>query len=79
MVLLLKFEGGLMSQNVKKITVEIPEELLKKAMNQTKKGLTDTIRQGLTLLAESSTYKTLKDLKGKGEFEFNWKTLKEDR
>lgn len=68
-----------MSKNPKKITVEISEELLEKAMNQTKKGLTDTIRQGLTLLAESSNYKDLKNLKGKGEFEFNWKTLKEDR
>ncbi len=68
-----------MSRNAKKITVEIPEDILRKAMNQTKKGLTETIRQGLTLLAESSTYKSLKNLKGKGEFEFTWKALKEDR
>jgi hypothetical protein len=63
----------------KKITVEISEDLLEKAMNQTQTGLTDTIRQGLTLLAESSTYKKLKNFKGKGEFEFQWQDLKEDR
>lgn len=63
----------------KKITVEIPEDLLEKAMSQTQAGLTDTIRQGLTLLAESSTYKKLKNFKGKGEFEFQWQDLKEDR
>lgn len=71
--------GGAMSRTAKKITVEIPEELLEKAMAKTKKGLTETVRQGLALLAESSTYKNLKNLKGKAEFQLTWQELKEDR
>lgn len=63
----------------KKITVEINSELLEKAMGQTQKGLTETIRQGLMLLAESSTYRKLKSLKGKGHTDLDWKKLKEDR
>lgn len=63
----------------KKITVEVPEELLEKAMSQTQTNMTDTIRQGLILLAESSTYKKLKNFKGKGKFEFQWEALKDDR
>lgn len=68
-----------MSQTAKKITVEVNAELLEKAMKQTHKGLTETIRQGLTLLAESSTYKNIKNLKGKGKFQLKWQQLKEDR
>ncbi len=68
-----------MSQTAKKITVEVNTQLLEKAMNQTQKGLTETIRQGLILLSESTTYKNIKKLKGKGQFELSWQKLKEDR
>ena len=68
-----------MSQVARKVTVEINADLLDKAMDQTQKGLTETIRQGLILLAESRTYGNIKKLKGKGAFGLDWKKLKEDR
>ena len=68
-----------MRRPTKKITIEVPEELLEKAMSQIQTNLTETIRQGLTLLAESSTYEKLKSFKGKGKFEFQWNALKEER
>jgi len=68
-----------MQKNSKKITIEISQDLLERAMDQTSKGITETIRQGLYLLSEASTYKELKNLKGKGKFNLSWKKLKEDR
>ena len=64
---------------VKKLTLEVPFDLLQKAQNQTGEGITETIRQGLRLLAESSSYESLKKYKGKAKFEMKWKELKEDR
>ena len=63
----------------KKITVEIPYDLLESAQNQTKKGITETIRQGLRHIAASRSYENLLKSKGKIKKKINWKRLKEDR
>lgn len=65
--------------NSKKITVDIPEELLHDAQAQTGKGITETVKQGLQLLAASKAYKNLLKLEGKVELSVNWRKLKEDR
>lgn len=62
-----------------KITVIVPQNLLKKARSATGKGITATIHQGLELLAASQAYNDLRSLKGKVEFSIKLKELREDR
>lgn len=63
----------------KKITVQIPGGLLKKAQSATGEGITPTIRQGLELLAAARAYSKLRRLRGKIRFGINLKKLREDR
>lgn len=63
----------------KKITIEVPQTLLKKAREATGKGITATIRQGLELVAASRAYEGLRKLRGKVKFSINLKKLREDR
>jgi predicted nucleic acid-binding protein len=48
----------------RKITVELPEELLKKAQRASGTGVTQTVRTGLELLAASDTYARLRRFRG---------------
>ncbi len=63
----------------RKITVQIPEELLKKAQSETGKGITETVRRGLKLIAASNSYKELIRAKGKVKFSKSLDELKHDR
>ena len=63
----------------RKITVEIPAELLEKAQQASGGGITETIRSGLQLLAASRTYTRLRRLRGKVRFARTWRELKADR
>jgi hypothetical protein len=63
----------------RKVTVELPEELLQKAQKSTGKGITATIRQGLELVAAGRTYDQLRKLKGSVELSIDLKALREDR
>jgi hypothetical protein len=63
----------------RKVTVELPEELLQRAQESTGKGVTATIREGLELVAAGRAYRELRKLRGKVEFSIDWKTLREDR
>jgi hypothetical protein len=63
----------------RKITVEIPQELLEKAQQASGSGITQTIRTGLQLLAASQAYDNLRQLRGKVHFSRTWEELKEDR
>ena len=49
----------------RKITVHVPEDLLEKARRSTGRGITETVRQGLRLVAASETYASLRELRGK--------------
>jgi len=64
---------------VRKITVEIPEDLLEKAQQASGKGITQTVRTGLQLVAASQVYKDLLKLEGKVRFSRTWQELKHDR
>jgi len=64
---------------VRKITVEVPRELLKKAQRASGTGITQTIRTGLQLVAASHTYARLRQLRGKVRFSRTWEELKTDR
>jgi len=63
----------------RKITVEVPSELLRKAQKSTGEGITGTIRRGLELVAAGRAYQELRRLRGRVNFSIDWKKLREDR
>jgi hypothetical protein len=63
----------------KKVTVELPTELLQRAQEFTGQGVTSTIRRGLELLAASRAYDELLKLKGKVKISVDMQALREDR
>jgi len=52
----------------RKITVEVPIELLEKAQQASGASITQTVRTGLQLVAASQTYARLRQLRGKVRF-----------
>jgi hypothetical protein len=63
----------------RKITVEVPEDLLRKAQQSTGSGITATIRTGLELVAARRAYAGLRKLRGKVDFSVTIDDLREDR
>ena len=63
----------------KKITVHVPGGLLEKARRETGEGITETVRQGLRLVAAGVTYRKLRKLRGKVKIEIDLRELREDR
>jgi len=63
----------------RKITVEVPGDLLEKAQEASGLGITQTIKTGLQLVAASGTYARLRQLRGKVRFSRTWQELKTDR
>ena len=63
----------------RKITVEVPEELLEKAQQASGAGITQTVRTGLRLVAASRAYARLRSLRGKVRFSRTLSELKADR
>jgi hypothetical protein len=66
-------------ERARKITVEIPPELLEKAQRASGAGITKTVRTGLQLVAASETYAKLRGLRGKVRFTRTLADLKVDR
>jgi len=52
----------------RKISVNVPVNLLEQAQQATGAGISQTIRIGLQLLAARRTYMRLRQLRGKGRF-----------
>jgi hypothetical protein len=63
----------------RKITVEIPEELLERALEASSEGITQTVRRGLELIAASPAYEELRRLRGKVRLGLDLRALREDR
>ena len=63
----------------RKITVEVPPELLERAQRASGTGITQTVRTGLLLVAASRTYDRLRQLRGKVRFAHTAAELKADR
>jgi hypothetical protein len=63
----------------KKVTIEVPEELLEKAQQATGTGITQTIRTGLQLVAASQAYANLRKARGTFRFSRTLAELKDDR
>jgi hypothetical protein len=63
----------------RKITVEVPPELLEKAQKASGTGITETVRAGLKLVAASQAYARLRELRGQVHFSRTLDELKADR
>jgi hypothetical protein len=63
----------------RKITVEVPQELLERAQEASGTGVTQTVRTGLQLVAASRTYARLRKLRGKVRLSRTAAELKSDR
>jgi len=63
----------------RKITVEVPEDLLEKAQLASGASITQTVRTGLQLVAASGAYASLRQLRGKVRFSRTTAELKADR
>ena len=66
-------------QKPRKITVEVPAELLEKAQRASGSGVTQTVRAGLQLMAASEAYARLLQFRGKVRFSRSVEELKDDR
>ena len=66
-------------ETARKITVEVPLDLLEKAQQATGAGITHTVRAGLQLVAASRTYARLRQLRGRVRFTRTLAELKADR
>lgn len=67
-----------MTQN-RKITVEVPEDLMDRALRTSGEGVTATVRRGLELVAAGRAYEGLKALRGKVRLDLDLERLREDR
>ena len=65
--------------DAKKITVDIPAELLSEAQAQTGKGITETVKIALSQLARAKAYEDLRKMRGKVLFSIDLKELRKDR
>jgi hypothetical protein len=63
----------------RKVTIMLPEELLKRALKASGEGITPTLRKGLELVAAKETYRRLLKLKGKFDLKIDLKESRKDR
>ena len=52
-------------ESTRTVTVELPDELLRRAQRTTAAGITATIRRGLELVAAGRAHEELRQLRGK--------------
>jgi hypothetical protein len=63
----------------RKVTVQLPADLLDRAQRSSGQNLTATICQGLRLVAAGPAYEGLRRLRGKVRFSIDLRALREDR
>jgi hypothetical protein len=63
---------------VRKVTVLIPEQLLRRARSVSRRGITPTIRESLELYAARDVYDRLLKMRGKGGFSLTWQELRDE-
>ena len=66
-------------ETARKITVVVPPRLLERAQRASGAGITQTVRDGLQLVAASQTYARLRQFRGKVRFSRSLAELKADR
>jgi hypothetical protein len=63
----------------RKITVEVPRDLLRRAQESSRSGVTVTVRKGLELVAAGKAYAELRKLRGQVRLSIDVSSLREDR
>ena len=63
----------------RKVTVELPPDLLRRAQKASGEGVTSTIRRGLELIAAGQAYRDLRKLRGRVSFSVDVDALRDDR
>src|SRR5262249_36289695 len=71
--------NGRMAQPERKITIHVPEDLLVRAQKSSGQGITETVRQGLRLVAAGDPFRRLAALRGSVKFSLDLRRLREDR
>ncbi len=66
-------------QPTRKVTIEVPADLLRRARRSTGEGITATVRRGLELVASRSAYEELRRLRGKVRLSVDLVALRRDR
>jgi hypothetical protein len=66
-------------KSARKITVVVPDELVRRAKRATGLGLAPTVRKGLELVAARQAYDEIRKLRGKVELGIDIEELREDR
>jgi hypothetical protein len=69
----------MMVNEIRKITANLPKELLERAIDETGEGVTETIRKGLKLILAQSAAAKLLDYKGKIQMSINLDEARADR
>jgi hypothetical protein len=64
---------------MRKITVEVPEDDLVAAQDYIGGGVTETVRAALARLRSDRALKKIRDLRGKVKFSMTWQEMKYDR
>ena len=66
-------------RSARKVTVEVPTELLRKAQKSSGEGVTATLRKGLELVAASRAQEGLRRLRGRVKLSIDLRALRADR
>lgn len=67
-----------MARPLKKLTVEVPADLLARATTASGEGVTPTVRRGLELVAAGGAYGRLRQFRGKVKFSVKLSELRQD-
>jgi post-segregation antitoxin (ccd killing protein) len=65
-------------QEMQKVTVMLPRDLVERAKRVSGLGITPAIRQGLETVAATEAYETLLKLRGKERSSISWQELRGD-
>jgi len=69
----------LVMSEMRKITIEVPEELIASIQADAKMGLTETVREALELLRQMQVQNRARKLRGKVKFSMTLDELRYDR
>lgn len=62
---------------IKRITANLPEELLQEALAMTGKGITETLVEGLELVRRAQAFETAMSLRGKVQLDIDIEELRD--
>jgi hypothetical protein len=64
---------------IKRITANLPDDLIREATQVTQRGITETLIEGLKLIKRSSAYEKAQSLKGKLDLQVDLDSSRERR